>query len=406
MFPLKDKRIRIGGWWSTDPRLVSDEFVKMIADNGCDFIMSSNFRDTEKIKELLSYCDKYGIECVIEDDRIYDNEEINIGAVTRDYSGYKSYVGNMIKDEPGTEEYPHLRRVYDNFRAQTPGKDGYINLLPMYANAAQLKYGAGAAEIKYYDQDPNLYTKYLEAYCEAFDTPYLCVDVYPCRTDTDGKTRTIYPDYLENLSVMAEVCRKYNREFWIMVQNLVWYAGATPPDEIDLRWQFYTVLSFGAKAIFYYCLSTPPGHTAGLITAEGTKSDMYYPARRLNHFLKSIEDVYCQYDNVGCFNVNCSEEYKYLHFTAQYKDFAPIKEIVSDDPLLIGCFEKRDGKGYAFTVVNMTQIKDRKTAKAKIKTDGKKVTVYEDNKFYNIAPIDGYYEFVLPCGEGAFVTVE
>ncbi|MBE6687748.1 MAG: hypothetical protein E7588_00555 [Ruminococcaceae bacterium] len=406
MFPLKDKRIRIGGWWSTDPKLISDEYVKAIAENGCDFIMTSQLSDTAKIKELLSYCDKYGVECIVYDQRLYDREDVDVASITKEYSGYKSYVGNMVKDEPGTDEFPHLRRVYDKFRAETPGKDAYINLLPMYANAAQLKYGAGAAAIKYYDKDPDLYKKHLEDYCEAFDTPYLCVDVYPCRNAPDGVTRTIYNGYLENVSLMAETCRKYNREMWIMVQSLVWYANATPPDEIDLRWQFYTVLAFGAKAIFHYCLATPPGHTPGLLTSEGTKSDLYYPAQRCHRFLHAIEDVYYQYNPVGAFNVNCTDEYEYLKFSAQYKNFAPIKEVVSDDQLLVGCFEKQDNKGYAFTIVNMTQISERKTARAKLKIEGKKVTVYADTMSYTIAPVDGYYEFDLPCGEGAFVTVE
>jgi len=405
MFPLKDKRIRIGGWWSVDPKLVSEEYVKKIAGTGADFIMTGQMNNTDTIKALLSYCDKYGIECVVYDTRIYDNDQVDIGALTKEYSGYKSYVGNMVKDEPGVEEYAHVRSVYDKFRKETPGKDAYINLLPMYASAAQLKYGAGVQAIDYYDTPNTTYGEHLDEYCKQFDTPYICVDVYPCRTAEDG-TRTMYPGYLENLSQMAYFCRKYDREFWVMVQTLVWYKGAVPPTETDLRWQFFTILSFGAKAVFHYCLATPPGHTPGLVDAEGKEGPLYYPAQRIHAYLKAIEDVYYEYKNVGAFNVNYKEGYEFLGFEDQYKDFDTIEEVISDDQLLIGCFDKDKGNGHAFTIVNMTHLKDNKTAHAKLKIKGKKVTAYAENMTYVLGEVDGYYDITLPCGEGLFITVE
>ena len=406
MFPLKDKRIRIGGWWSVDPRIVSEEYIKRIADCGADFIMSGNFKDTGKIKELLSYCDKYGIECIIYDERIYDNEDIDIGEITKEYSGYKSYMGNMIKDEPGVAEFDHLRRVYDKFKAQTPGKDAYINLLPMYASAAQLKYGAGVQEIDYYDTPNTTYGENLDEYCKAFDTPYICVDVYPCRTEEDGITRAMYPGYLENLSQMAHFCRKYDREFWVMVQSIVWYETPSVPTEKDLRWQFFTVLSFGAKAIFHFCLSTPDGHSTALLDPKGMEGPLYFPAQRIHRFIRSIDDVYYQYKHVGAFNVNWKEGYEFLKFEEQYKNFNTIEEIISDDQLLVGCFDKEDGDGHAFTIVNMTHLKDNKTAHVKLKIKGKKVTAYAETMSYVLGEVDGYYDITLPSGEGLFITVE
>jgi len=407
MFPLKENRIRLGGWWSTDPKLISDDYVRLIAESGCDFIMTSQLGNTEKIRELLSYCDKYGVECIVYDTRIYDNEDIDIGALTREYSAFPSFVGNMIKDEPGVEELPHIRRLYDKFRAQTPGKDAYINLLPMYASAAQLKYGAGVQSIDYYDTPNTTYGEHLDAYCRMFDTPYICVDVYPCRTAPDGITRTIYPGYLENLSQIAHFCRKYDRQLWIMVQSLVWYAGATPPDETDLRWQFYTVMAFGAQAIFHYCLATPPGHTPGLLTDEGKKSDLYYPAQRFHRYLKSIEDIYLSYRNIGAFSVNSTPETPYLEFAEQLTDFAPLAALQTEDQLLAGCFEAREGSGWAMVLVNMTPLSQRKTAHARLKLNARRVTAYADGMAYSLAADEeGFIDISLPCGEGIYLTIE
>ena len=403
MFPLKKNRLRIGGWWSADPALISDAYVKKIAESGCDFIMTAQMRDTEKICELLAFCDKYSVECVVFDDRIYDNEDIDIGAITKDYIHYGSYVGNMIKDEPGMTQFDHVRRVYDRFQKETPGKDAYINLLPMYASAAQLEYGADVQAVEYYETRENAYREHLEAYCRKFDTPYVCVDVYPCRTAEDGETRTIYPGYLENLSQIAACCRKYDREMWIMVQDLVWYQPAREPDAMDLRWQFWTVLSFGAKAIFHYCLATPPGHTDGLLDAAGERSPLFYTAKGFHRFLKSIEDMYLGCRNTGAFAVNAGEDLPYLQFTEQKTDFAPIKEIRTESPLLVGCFEREDGA--AFTVVNMEPLSEGRTAQVSMTLQGRTAAIYTDSMTVTLPLTDGKCEFTIPCGEGCFIIL-
>ena len=404
MFPLKENRIRLGGWWSTDPALISDGYIRKIAESGCDFIMSSQLRDTAKINELLTLCDRYGVECVVFDERTYDNAEVDIGSITKEYADHVSYVGNMIKDEPGVTQFDHLRRVYDRFREQTPGKDAYINLLPMYASVAQLEYGAEAQAIEYYETRGTSYGEHLEAYCQKFDTPYICVDVYPCRTAEDGETRTIYPGYLENLAQIAACCRKYDREMWIMVQDLMWYQPSRVPDDVDLRWQFWTVLSFGVKAIFHYCLATPPGHTDGLLNAAGERSPLFYTAKGFHRFLKGIEDPYLSFRNVGAFAVNEREDLPYLHFEDQKTDFAPVRAVESTSPLLIGCFE---GEGRAaFTVVNMEPLHTGRQADVTLKLQGTQAVIYSDKLTLTLSLTDGECRFSLPCGEGCFVTVE
>ena len=407
MLPLKDKRIRIGGWWSADPDLISDEYVKLIAESGADFIMTAKMEDTAKINELLDYCDKYDVECVLYDGRTYDLEDADMAGITAGYRHHPSYVGSMIKDEPGSSAFPHLRIVYDKFKAEVPGKNPYINLFPMYASDAQLLHGLEIQEFGFFQAHEEVYANHIDEYCKTFDTPYICADVYPCRTASDGVTRSIYPGYLENLSILTHYCRKYNRDLWIMVQTLVWYHPAVVPNETDLRWQFFTVMAFGATAIFHYCLATPPGHSPGLLDSEGKRSPLFYPAQRFHRYLKSISDIYLGYKHLGCFNVNCDDDHPYLQFKEQYTDFDTIKEVVTDEQLLVGCFGKEDGSGHAFVLVNMTHLCENKTAEVKLKlANATRVTAHLDGITMDIAPVDGYYNFKLDSGEGVFVTVE
>jgi len=250
------------------------------------------------------------------------------------------------------------------------------------------------------------YDEYMDEYCKAFDTPYICVDIYPCTMNSDMSERMIYQSYLTNISKVAYYCRKYDRELWIMLQSLAWRPGHLPPSAEELRWQFFTVMAFGAVSIFHYCLSTPPGHTPGLISHELTRGPLFYTAKLFHRYLKSIEDIYLSYKPLGAFSRNADEYHNYVHFEDQYTDFSPIKELICEEPLLVGCFEKRDGDGYAFVPVNMTYAHEKRTAKIKMKLDAKRVTVYLEGHVYNIAPVDGYYEFILPPGEGVFVTFE
>ena len=88
-----------------------------------------------------------------------------------------------------------------------------------------------------------------------------------------------------------------------------------------------------------------------------------------------------------------------------YTGFDTIKEIESDTPLLVGCFEKEEGTGHAFTVVNYSPFKSPKTSHVRVKLDGK-VTQYINGDPCVMHGDSGYYKFVLPQGQGVFVTVE
>ena len=104
---------------------------------------------------------------------------MNPAVATAEYFDHPCFGGTYVTDEPGTDEYDKLAEICNTYYKETGGKLPYINLLPMYANAAQLKYGASAAAIEYYDAAPDLFKKYCDAFCAKFDPPYICTDIYP-----------------------------------------------------------------------------------------------------------------------------------------------------------------------------------------------------------------------------------
>ena len=165
------------------------------------------------------------------------------------------------------------------------------------------------------------------------------------------------------------------------------------------------MLSFGIKTMLYYVWTETGDYFNTPINAEGGKNPVWYGAQKFNHEFIAISPVYLQYNNIGAFTHN-SENLSYAQMLYPLESFAPIKEVKCDDALLIGCFEKAEGEGYAFTVVNMSEMKLNKTVNVSLKLEGKTVTSYFGGEPQVMTPdANGYYTFELVCGDGVFITI-
>ena len=128
--------------------------------------------------------------------------------------------------------------------------------------------------------------------------------------------------------------------------------------------------------------------------------------------LVAISDKFVEYKNLGAFNVNNNATtHPYVEFTNQYDGFTAAHTFTSTDnePLLIGCFDKIEGDGDAFTIVNMSEVSANKTITAtfKIADTSKTVTAYPRGIATVLTPNgNGVFSLSLPCGEGVFVTIE
>ena len=390
-------RIRIGAWGNFNSRDFGDEYMKTYADCGFDFLLAFVQAPTNKI---LSLCDKYGVEATVNDGAYHDP----IGG-SREYFDHPSFTGCFIIDEPGSDAYDALAKACNKYTKDT-GKRAYVNLLPMYANAAQLKYGAGAAAIEYYDADPDLFRKYCAAFCEKFDTDYICTDIYPFNWDGEHK-KTTYPDYAESINVIASVAREYERDFWCFIQTFAWIKSKRTPNEAEFRWQCYSMLSFGCKTILCWTYAGYNPDFPSLVDTESRKTEAWYDARAVFLELRRLSDTFVQFRNLGAFSHNCTDKTPYLKFSNEYKDFDAIQEIDCPDPLLIGCFEsKANPKEKAFTLVNMTELEDAVGTTVRLKLDAREVVSWYRGVPSQVKPNDeGWYEFYLGTGEGVFVTL-
>ena len=405
-------RIRVG-MWRFHTQLANEKDMKNVVDCGIDTIITGNATTNRATRETtLRLADQYGVEVFVTDKLLdytkpWTEEQIakfDPKAMISTYKHHPSFTGCYFNDEPGTDAFPWMSAILNKFEDET-GYRSLINMLPMYANAAQFKMGASASKIEYYDSDPGLFTKYCESFCEQFKSNVLSTDIYPLNWDEYGRKFT-YKDYVESINQAAEVARRYNRDFWCCIQTYGWTHGKRTPNEAEYRWQCFCMLSFGANGILLWNYLGSPEFPSLVHPLTNMPTDAYYAAKPVMWEMQNLSDVYVQYRNLGAFTHNYSEAVPYLRMSNEYKDFDGISDIKSDEPLLIGCFAKKQGKGKAFTVVNMTEFQDEANATIKFKSKAKKVTVYRNAEPEIILPVRGYYTIELTTGEGVFVTLD
>ncbi len=414
----RKRKIRIG---MCTPIMTFDEkHVILLKEAGVTF--ANIFTDripADKYEDVLGWLNKHGVTSTFrQTDLMKYYKDAWMPDLDRlekaEFINHPCCIACTYVDEPGSDHFEELGREVAEFKKRFPDKIPYINLLPMYANSAQLKGGAWKSAIEYYQASTDEYREYIDSYVKNVETDYICVDVYPFQRVPDPACPerfpaycipTEYVDYCKNLEIVADACRESGRDFWGVMQSCSWVRGIREPEPYEIDWQFYTMMSFGATHFEYYVFANRPNHSGCMLDERGDPTKIYWAAKDMADAIYKMEDVYLSYKNVGVFNVNYSDEVKCLGLENPYTQFDTIKEIESDTPLLVGCFEKEDGNGYAFTLVNYSPFKAPKTSHIRVKIDGK-VTEYVKGEPHVLESKYGYYEFSLEKGQGTFVTVD
>ena len=167
------------------------------------------------------------------------------------------------------------------------------------------------------------------------------------------------------------------------------------------------MLSFGCKGLLCWTYAGRTPECPSLITFDGKRTNAWYDAATVFKEIRKLSDAFVQYKNIGALAHHCTDEVPYLKFSNPVKTFPTIKEIRCEDPLLVGCFAKEAGSATAFTLVNMSELEELKTVHVKLKIAGSTVTSWPRGQRVRLLPgADGFYQLMLPPGEGVFVEVE
>lgn len=307
-------RFAIGFWVDPPADQITDARYKEIAQANFTFVLGAfgpkNVKDVEK---QLALCEKHGMKAIVRSDLTKPENLPDSPACW----------GYHLVDEPNTAAFAGLRTTVDTVGKNRPGKLAYINLLPDYANAAQL----GA---------PN-YDEYVSRFCKEVRPDVLCMDYYPMMTptadDRDG--------YCRNLAAMRKYSNIYRIPFWNFF-NTMPFGPHHDPTESHLRWQIYSSLAYGAKGVLYFCYWTPKGGEfpkgGAIITAEGQRTRHYDQAKRINAVLKNLGPTLMKLTSVKVIRIKPTDD------PAELLKGTPIKSITKGGDYLIGIFKHADGR--------------------------------------------------------------
>ena len=224
-----------------NPNYITDEQYALLKDAGFTHGIGLLEHGADIAVRALALAEKHGLKYYVRDEinwaDILKKDFYYLNAENyRKYTGFSSFAGVYIHDEPNASKYPQLGEMvqgyYDFFQG---AGEPLVNLLPTYANHIEQ---LGAKD----------YEDYIRKYIEKVPTRYVMYDHYPFRVRNDG-TEVFNEDYLFNASVVAKLCKEYGREMRTFVQACnVDNVGAEFIDEM-LWLQIHTCLAYGSRAI-------------------------------------------------------------------------------------------------------------------------------------------------------------
>ena len=378
----------------------------------CNFnllqIMSMKYTDTG-VRDVATWCARFGIELFYYPATDREAKQVIIPC-EEDLIENPAVWGLYVKDEPSTEEENIFWSTVVANAKERFDKYGWT----IYINVAFNTYD-------YNDVDgwntSSIWRKFYS------DLDILSFDAYPYQNKLGVRNRYLCMTW----EFAANLAKELGQELFIYIDayNL---ANRGYCDKM-FRTHAYLCLCFGADGIeyFQYGDASPYHHTEGdwtkgsLVNYDFSKNEYYYDAQKVNGELKKIMPIYSQYENVGAYVINPKEDDLLVCLKNPCDDFGVIEDVNDElnmmtfgdtSTFLVGCFEKKEGDGKAFIIMNFDALTDISYGTeiilpTKLKINGEKVTCYRGGEPTVLEPDeDGYYSFRIPNGECLFVTVD
>lgn len=140
-------------------------------------------------------------------------------------------------DEPGASEFPELATTNARIKRLAPSRPFWVNLLPSY----------GFASLAEYDD-------YITSFLEVVEPEMFTYDHY-CLVGNDPEehARSWYSphhkgDYFAHLEIVRQRALEAEVDFGVIV-SVGTFAGVRGASEAELRWQAFTTLAYGARAL-------------------------------------------------------------------------------------------------------------------------------------------------------------
>lgn len=212
-----------------------------------------------------------GIRCIVSDRRFDRVGELGIDtpealvvvdSIVADYRDHPGFLGYDFGDEPKSDEWPALAKVFRVLAARDPEHPAWNNLSG-FSNYDSLVWVADNT-----------------GYLDHVHPSILCNDHYDFRIGYDvGR-------FVANVAGLRRWSLAYDVPFWAVVQ-LVPHSSARPLSEGELAWQVSMLLAYGARGVGYFTYWTPAPDPAlnwgpAIITYDGQRTAWYDVVARMN----------------------------------------------------------------------------------------------------------------------------
>lgn len=391
----------IGAWVAPPPKnfegLNNDDFItleqyKKIKDSGINVIYGlyeNAARNVNDVLRALDLSNEVGIKYLVRDSRLMKSKDKKeFLEYLKDYNYKESYLGVLLIDEPGLNDYEQIGKLYSYFKDEFPDKLFYTNLLPLHAESHQFIHGNfGNLE----EKGIVSYNKYYDLYFEKCKLPYLSYDLYPF----ENEYPRIRSDYFKQHQLMLDYSKKYNVPILNFIQTCSFSKHVRIPTKNEILWHVNTSLAYGVKGVQYFTYFYPIETThevfnGCMIDELGNETKIYYYVKEIN---EKIKDILISLSDKELLGIITSKEMFYdIPLDSTYNDQL-FDEIVGDD-LLIGVFE--DKNDLMLYVVN-TNLKEEEKNSFKLELNENYVFSKTDSKIKT---------FSLGCGDGILLHIE
>ena len=396
---MTEKELFIG-IWQVPP--ATDENYKLVADCGINaiFLNGDYSEDFEDQKKAVGYCEKYGIDIVLEGKNKLDGSRLDENPC----KDSKAVVAFNLFDEPDYSHVEPLKELALKMKKSYPDKKVYINLYPSYVPCDEIMYD---------------YPRYMDTFAKWVyeiegEGGWLSMDHYPIRR-TQEYEGLIYEPWFTDMETTALAAKKYGLKPHFFIQSMAfggsryWWNDRTPTEE-DMRLQIYAYLAHGAKGFSHFCYQTPTTdefyeRQSGLFD-KGAPTERWYYAQKIHGELKAFEETLLalQWEFIKRVDTT-AEEGLFNRQSGQWLECATLQSVETDARCLVGGFKSKDGKE-AFMLVNVMDTSHKKTVNVKI-TSQKPVTfkIFKNGE-ESAQTFDGCAEITLGVGEGIFMIEE
>ncbi len=382
------------------------------------------FLTEEKTDAVFTYAQEAGLKTILS----LGNTLASFKGVdwSKDWSVYPHNFAVDYFDEPNAQQFDMLAEWTERHHEKYEGARPlfWVNLLPI--DASDLL-GTTAGEGVKADE------RYVKEYCEKVlsgigKEAILSYDYYPLRAMYDkGEFEYNYvaDEWLRTMEVTAKYAKQYGVSTHAYIQTCGFYKPdpayhswiCRKSDEKALRFQLYCSMAYGIRNFTHFTYSTSEfydshGYTEACIGRDGSKTQLYTDAQKVNRELLEFDHIYLSFAWKGTMTAvggnNLADDPGYTCAAYELCDYSlhalSLGDATCTENTLIGQFRDEENGRDALMLANYTDPEQGLSDLVTLTLEEgiRSLAVYRLGEWKEYKPNAGRVEIELGPGEGAF----